>query len=468
MMNRKNSRLLVLLFMAAIASFSIFSIAGWTEGTSERPNVVLITVASTGAERLPCYGAEWNTTPTWCGLAREGTLYERAYTPSSWDPLALAAISAGRYPFEIGAYNEFSDVRNGHDTLLTRLSDSGYTVHITEELGRWQLTDDYLDFSMYDPNTTRPRHRDNEGDAYIDIGPVIPESQLSAVNDVFGRTAGPDIIWHHEAGPHYPYDIGSPPYHFLTQDAGLPVNVSSMAEYMVRRYGEGNRSALAPAEQRYLRAYYRESLWHMDRTLLGPLVDSLQTSGRYDDTLIIVAAAHGTSLGENGIYSHLGPYDENVRVPLIIKYPGQRQSRRVSRPVSLLDILPTVLQATATPYDAVEFTGRALLRPSDREWVLSQDSGQRVIVNATHKAAVCIQQWCRSRLYHFRYSNAGDIAVNATPATRDLLHELQAALEARAHLERGTDLPERTRSVLRERLQVEDGAEIRTKRASAE
>ena len=79
---------------------------------------------------------------------------------------------------------------------------------------------------------------------------------------------------------------------------------------------------------------------------VGELLDALERAGRLDDALVVITADHGELLGEGGYFSHAARLDpELVDIPLIVKYPRQREAARVSTPVSLIDLFPTFLRA---------------------------------------------------------------------------------------------------------------------------
>jgi len=78
---------------------------------------------------------------------------------------------------------------------------------------------------------------------------------------------------------------------------------------------------------------------------LGSLVDGLKQRGLYDNTLLIITADHGEGFGGKAIMGHAASiYQNEIHVPLLIKYPRQRSSAVMNAPVSLADLMPTVLE----------------------------------------------------------------------------------------------------------------------------
>ena len=98
---------------------------------------------------------------------------------------------------------------------------------------------------------------------------------------------------------------------------------------------------------------YDNSIGHVD-AFTGTLISYLKRKGIYKDTVIVLTADHGTGLGEHGKYGGFQPYQEQIRVPLIIKAPGFTD-RRVHAPVAGIDMAPTLLSlfrpGAPNPYD---------------------------------------------------------------------------------------------------------------------
>ena len=86
---------------------------------------------------------------------------------------------------------------------------------------------------------------------------------------------------------------------------------------------------------------------HTDEQL-GRLRRALDIAGQADRTAIVVTADHGDMLGERGLWYKMTFYERAVRVPLLLRVPGSAQARRIARPVSLVDLFPTLLDLAGT------------------------------------------------------------------------------------------------------------------------
>src|SRR5690606_18298503 len=112
--------------------------------------------------------------------------------------------------------------------------------------------------------------------------------------------------------------------------------------------------------QARLTALYDGSVTYHDRQF-AKIERALAAQGILDEALVIFTADHGEELFEHGRVGHGGVrlYEELVRIPMILSWPGAR-AQRVQQPVSLMDVIPTVYDALAMRPDA-SLTGRSLL-----------------------------------------------------------------------------------------------------------
>jgi arylsulfatase A-like enzyme len=118
---------------------------------------------------------------------------------------------------------------------------------------------------------------------------------------------------------------------------------------------EGNVALRAQVTPEYVRSGIEryDTAIRYSTDALGALLDELERAGRFDDALIVVTADHGEEFFEHGGFSHgYTLHEEAVRVPLIVKLPGQREPRAIEARVSLLDVLPTIVDAVGAKLEA--------------------------------------------------------------------------------------------------------------------
>jgi arylsulfatase A-like enzyme len=159
---------------------------------------------------------------------------------------------------------------------------------------------------------------------------------------MLAASPGPAFVWVHTMPPHAPYLPPASTRHRL-----LPAGeLEQWHEFMEENVPYGPRAQ--PLVDKH-RLRYRESIMGADESL-GRLLDELQRQGRLEQALVIVTADHGESFERNFI-GHAGPllHDAVIRVPLVVKLPGQTVGRVVDQPVSQADLAPTVLDVAHAP-----------------------------------------------------------------------------------------------------------------------
>ncbi len=318
--------------------------AGIVPHPADRPNVVIIVVDTTRADHLSPYGYRLDTTPALSAFAREGVLYTNAISPSSWTYPSHVSIFTGLMPTEHGAHyrakseDDRSLIRplgDGYTTLAEVLQARGYytgaiisnTVPLKHELGVSQGFHYYDDRARPGLDTARLRT-------------VSPGLWLSRFFQRFtGRTrlgyrlrdaaeinadvfewleeagASPFFLFINYADPHRPY---RPHPEFDTQLALERTEAGRASETSQQDSPHPN----IPSELWGDVALYDGELAHVD-SYLGKLFSGLRERGLYDTSLIMVTSDHGEAFGEHGYTDHVNSvYQEEVWVPLMIRYPG--------------------------------------------------------------------------------------------------------------------------------------------------
>jgi arylsulfatase A-like enzyme len=189
------------------------------------------------------------------------------------------------------------------------------------------------------------------------------EPMYDTVADLFREQSRPGdttpfFIYLHTMRPHPPYLANEFTGTFLPIEDGM-ADDRSQSLLIHTPYDPYN-----PGEQRSvdkLRLRYDESILKADQQL-GQLVDTLKQLELYDESMIIITSDHGTSFtgGYQGYFTPDVRLSEH-RIPLLVKFPGQSMGQRVDTAVSLVDILPTVLDVTGASYSPGWIDGRSLL-----------------------------------------------------------------------------------------------------------
>ena len=159
---------------------------------------------------------------------------------------------------------------------------------------------------------------------------------------------------------HWPY---VPPPSFDTRWPGKDLRFDTTRHFTVLRQVVRKRVRdVLDWERAHLHSQYDGAIAYMDGQV-GQVVDRLKRLGIYDECLLIVTSDHGEAFGERQLVQDaISVCQDQVHVPLLIKFPGSAEGKIVDRPVSLIDLMPTIMDVLDLPTpDGVQ--GRSLLAP---------------------------------------------------------------------------------------------------------
>jgi arylsulfatase A-like enzyme/cytochrome c-type biogenesis protein CcmH/NrfG len=294
---------------------------------AEAPNIIFITVDTTRSDRMGFLGSKKGLTPNLDIVARQGVVFEQAYSQAPLTPVSHATIFTGTYP----QFHTVTDFGHPLPALLPFLPEilkkSGY--HTGAFIGSLILDPKASmapgfdrGFDVFDAGF-HPKHAPGET-RYDTVERRAGEVVQRAITWLSKQHPSPFFIWLHLYDPHAPYD--PPP----------------------------------PFDARYKDPYDGE-IAYADASL-GKLFTYLRQHGLYERSLIVMMSDHGESLGAHGEAMHgIFLYDETIHVPLLFKLPSSLLAgRRVSSRVRLVDVAPTLLSMLSLPLPPT-FQGESLV-----------------------------------------------------------------------------------------------------------
>lgn len=282
-----------------------------------KPNIVLITLESTRADRMDFLGSKVKLTPNLDNVARESMVFERAYSQAPLTIISHATILSGTYPQTHRASEFGSRLAPALPFVPDLLRAGGYrtaafvgSIELDPKNGSALGFD--RGFDVYDAGF-RPAEQAQGRSSAVER----PAAQVVARATAWlaHNTQGPFFLWVH-----------------LNDPQAAP--------------GASYNAAVAAAD-----------------TAGGKLIAALRASELYDDALIVIASDHGQSLGAHGEDTHgVFLYDETIHVPLVAKLPqNQNAAKRVRSRASLVDIAPTLLEIAGVAIPS-QMQGQSLLR----------------------------------------------------------------------------------------------------------
>lgn len=300
--------------VAAALALALVACGGPSEPTWPGAPVVIISIDTLRADRLPAYGYDRVETPAVDALRDDAILFERAYAHTPLTLPSHASLLSGLLPEEhLGRDNTGYDIDANRLPWLPRLfAAAGYDtaaavsalpLRVESGLGTgFDVYDDALDLESAGGLASAQRAGAQT------LTAIIPWMRSVADGSFF--------LLFHIYEPHAPY---SPPEPFTS------------------RFEDPYDGEIAAADR-----------------IVGDLLDELRDLGVYDEAIIVLLSDHGEGLGDHGEQEHgVFLYREAIEVPLILKLPGsERAGTSVGVPAQLVDVFPTLVELTALPLDA--------------------------------------------------------------------------------------------------------------------
>ncbi|MFC1658052.1 sulfatase, partial [Candidatus Omnitrophota bacterium] len=313
-------------------------------------NIVLIVIDALRADHLGCYGYKRNTSPNIDNFAKEGVRFAQAITAAGWTVESLPSILTGTYS-PTHQIRDWDDLRNDSiQTLAQLLSREGYECMFWSNHGCVIYSDIREGFQKVE--IKKELHND-----YPVVSDLALTEEIIEELESQCKKNNPFFWYIHYQGSHVPY-LPPEPYksmyiHDQCRDnlESVPISeFTSESTKLNKYYGHGVIPFVVAdnniTDPNYYISQYDGSISYTDAQV-GKLVSSLKKLELDKNTLVIVTADHGEMLGEHNIYfTHTTGYEENVRVPLIIRLPKLfPKGKIVSRQVSLVDLAPTILES---------------------------------------------------------------------------------------------------------------------------
>lgn len=335
-----------------------------TNTQGHRPyNLLFISLDTVRADRLSLYGHPKPTSPRLDAWAQShGVVFEQAVAAAPWTLPSHMTLFSGLDALHHGINHDVGGAQNGRERgfelLAEMLRRRGYATAATT--GGAYMHPKYgfsHGFQSYRYWHDRARDDDELVDGI--------DRTLEFIRQDHGR---PFFFFFHTYAAHDPYEAHQPYF-----DAVAPPGIEPV-DGEIALHSPGNRPELAfeqqisfelrqnkgkrtldASDRALLEAFYDSGLARLDAEL-GRLLQGLETSGRLDDTLVVITSDHGENLFDQGHrVGHLDLYDSNLLVPLVMSWPdGRGAGRRIAQQVRAVDLLPTLMESLGFPPPEVD------------------------------------------------------------------------------------------------------------------
>ena len=340
-----------------------------------QPNILFIQVDQLVASALPTYDGKVAQAPHLERLAGRSTVFDAAYCNSPICAPSRFSMMTGRLPSKIGAYDNASELCASTPTLAHFLTRAGYQTILSGKMhfiGPDQLhgfakrltTDIYPADFAWTPNWAAGPRDKPSGISMVNVlqaGPCIRSLQMDyddevehlALQQLYDLARQPArkpfflaVSFTH---PHPPYTAGQPWWdRYRSEDIDMPAVAPiplTQRDIQSQWLHLSHSADLQPVDLEQTRnarhAYYANISYIDDK--IGRLLSTLRDCGMEQDTIVIFTSDHGEMLGERGMWYKQNFFEASCRVPLMVHVPGRESQQRAGAPVSLVDLLPTLM-----------------------------------------------------------------------------------------------------------------------------
>ena len=372
-------------FLLGILTLVVFPV---DSPASAKPNIVLITLDSTRADRMGFMGAHSGLTPDLDGIAHQGMVFAQAYAQAPATVASDATVLTGAYPQTQRASEFAVPLATTLPYLPDLLHSSGYrtaafvgSILLDPRNGPFQGYD--RGFDVYDAGFHQAQRGENRFQSVERHGDQVV---ARAMNWLAANKQRPFFLWVH------------------LQDAHAP-------------YATSYDRAVAATD-----------------AAVRKLVSFLRSQSLYDDALIVIASSQGESLGAHGEETHgIFLYDETIHVPLVLKLPkNQMAGKQIRNRARLLDIAPTVLTVAGLPTPA-QMQGQSLMRIALASSQNDEPAYSRSDLPQQGFGCSLLESWRAGKYLYIRAPKPElyDLSVDSN-ATHNLAQSSKATIETMA------------------------------------
>ncbi|MFW6006868.1 MAG: sulfatase [Halanaerobiales bacterium] len=382
-----------------------------------RTNILLI---HTDEHRQDCLGAYENkeiNTPNIDKLAEEGVTYHNSFTPFPVCTPSRYSLLTGLYPHQHMGWTNHCNFPQGMDTFPEILRENGYN---TKAVGKMHFTPTYLDTGFEEMELAEQNgygrldddyHRYLKEKGLIDINDLedqvnefrekadeeywqslgTRESNLKeedykttwignrAVDELENWEGNNNMLMVGFVNPHHPFDPPAPWSEMYNPDE---ISLLPGWEEEVREIDVNYNSGFFPHRElteeklKKVMAYYYAMISMIDYQV-GRMVEILKDKGLYDNTMIIFTSDHGDYMGYHHMLlkqNHM--YEPLMKVPLIIKYPDNREKGISTKMINNIDLAPTILDEAGLERGKY-MEGNIISSEKDREYILAETVNQK-------------------------------------------------------------------------------------------
>ncbi len=333
---------------------------------SGKPNVIFILTDDHRWDHLGCMGHPFLQTPSLDRIAGEGVMFENSFVTTSLCSPSRASFLTGQYAHRHGVVTNHTPWNNDNTTFMEYFKAAGYE---TAFIGKWHMPGEGLPRLRGVDRFVTITKEGGQG-IYQDCplvidgvetprpGKYITEDLTDFALDFIEKPrSNPFCLYLSHKAVHFGY---RPPEHlrslYADADPGLPAESNTFNTFTNNQMFVG-----APLPMNMMYRNYCRCVTSVDEQV-GRILAALGVMNALDDTVIIYAGDNGHFWGEHGLYDKRLAYEESIRIPFMVRYPGLiRNAGRRARQMALnIDLAPTLLDMLGIPVPGA-MQGRSLV-----------------------------------------------------------------------------------------------------------
>ena len=360
-----------------------------------KPNLIVFLPDQQRADTIACCGGEKVHAPTLNKLASESVVFSRAYVTHPVCTPSRSSLMTGMWPHTTGCTKNSVALAPRFSVLPQLLEDKDYRAAY---MGKWHLgqagfpqrgfdewisTEQAGHYSRFLASTGLTPDREDGGFSELAISNLPLELsrpkflEKNACEFIERHCRDPFLLIVAFVEPHSPYNgplNGEHPLSDVDLDvtATVPPTDNVPLRYRLMREWQQSEAVLdrarlpkllffgiTPEEYRSIKQRYLGLVTMVDKSI-GAILACLERLGLSDDTIVVHTSDHGDTLGAHQLFGKEVMFEEAVRVPYLVRLPGQRRSTLIRQPVSHIDFVPTLLDLLGQPKHA-QCAGKSLL-----------------------------------------------------------------------------------------------------------
>jgi len=315
-----------------------------------RTNVLIITLDAVRADRMGFMGARGMETPCLDRFAREGVVFTNHFAQSHITIPSHLSLLSSQFPRTIKTLDNYQYNLPPLDTIAERLGRHGYR------------TSAVVSVSLLNPSWCRGIER-----GFDEYFPVLGRERTATQalnilgNWIEGLGTEPFFSWIHLYDAHFPYQAPRP-FHGMYNKGVSSMEAPSIDEIKLHPQTRKWLTDRGITKMDLSVGEYNAEVTYLDHEL-NRLFERMEALGVLDNTLVIITADHGECLGERGsFFSHVGVFDETMRIPLVMRLPGRLPAgKRVEAMSMNIDLVPTAMDVLGLGEEKTGMEGESLL-----------------------------------------------------------------------------------------------------------